>query len=256
MSDVIVWGVGELGAIFARGLLRVGCGVHPVLRDTDVAGLAARLPEPELVLIAVGEADLDATLRRVPAAWRDRLALLQNELRPRDWERHGLRAPSVCIVWFEKKRGADVRVVLPSVVSGAHAKRLAESLAALGIPCEQVEAAAALSALAAKNLYILVTNIAGLAVGGDVGALLGTHRAFALEVAHDVLDLEAALFAPHTFDREGALATLERAGAADPQHLCMGRSAPARLARSLAHADALGLAVPALRRIAAQADAR
>lgn len=269
MSDAVVWGLGELGAVFSRGLLRTGRAVFPVVRSTQLDLLASRVPDPEVVLVAVGESDLDGVLAAMPLTWRGRVALLQNELRPRDWERHAIDAPTLAVVWFEKKRGTDVRVLLPTVVSGSAATPLLEALAALGVAAERAEydaaeraeydAAeraeydAALSALAAKNLYILVTNLAGMLVGGDVGALLGTHRALALEVARDVLDLETALFAPHTFSRAEALAVLERAGAADPQHACMGRSAPGRLARSLAHADRLGLAVPTLRRIAGEA---
>jgi ketopantoate reductase len=251
MSDAVVWGLGELGSVFARGLLRAGRSVHPIVRGTDVAALAARVPEPDVVLIAVGEAELDAVLGEVPAAWRDRSALLQNELRPRYLARHGLDAATLAIVWFEKKRGTDVRVLLPTIVSGAAAAPLVEALDALGIPAARVERDAALAALAAKNLYILVTNVAGLVTGGDVGALLSTHRALALEVARDVLALESALFSPYVVDGARALEVLERAGAADPRHLCTGRSAPARLARSLAQADALGLQVPALRKVAA-----
>ena len=37
----------------------------------------------------------------------------------------------------------------------------------------------------------------------------------------------------------------------DPEHNCMGRSAPARLARAIRQADAAGLDVPRLREIAA-----
>jgi len=37
----------------------------------------------------------------------------------------------------------------------------------------------------------------------------------------------------------------------DPDHGCMGRSAPARLARALQQADASGLEVPELRKISA-----
>ncbi len=277
MSDAVVWGLGELGAVFSRGLLRTGRAVFPVVRSTQLDPLASRVPDPEVVLVAVGESDLDGVLAAMPLAWRGRVALLQNELRPRDWERHAIDAPTLAVVWFEKKRGTDVRVLLPTVVSGSAATPLLEALAALGVAAERAEADAAeradtdaaeraeadaaeradtdaaLGALAAKNLYILVTNLAGMLVGGDVGALLGTHRALALEVARDVLDLETALFAPHAFSRAEALEVLERAGAADPQHACMGRSAPVRLARSLAHADRLGLAVPTLRRIAREA---
>lgn len=256
MTDAVVWGVGELGAVFARGLLRAGRSVHPVVRGTDVTALAERVSEPEVVLVAVGESDLDAALAAMPVVWRERVALLQNELRPRDWERHALRSPTLAVVWFEKKRGTDVRVLLPTLVAGFAAAPLLDALAALGVPAERVDEDAAYAALAAKNLYILVTNVAGMIVGGDVGTLLGAHRALAMEVARDVLDLETALFAPRAFDEAAALAVLERAGAADPGHLCTGRSAPVRLARSIAHADALRLEVPALRRIARTIEGR
>lgn len=251
MGDAVVWGVGQLGAIFAHGLLRTGRSVHPVVRETNVGGLAARVPEPEVVLVAVGEADLDAVLAKMPHGWRRHAALLQNELRPRCFESRGLPAPTLAIVWFEKKRGTDARVLLPTHISGASAEPLLDALHALDIPAQRVPQDAAYAALVAKNLYILVTNLAGMVVGGDVGTLLSTHRALALEVARDVLTLEAALFAPRELDGPAALAVLDRAGAADPRHLCLGRSAPVRLARSLAHADALGLDVPTLRRIAA-----
>jgi hypothetical protein len=257
VSEVVVWGIGELGAVFARGLLRSGHSVVPVVRGTDVAALAARIASPALVLVAVGETELDAVLSAMPDAWKGRVALLQNELRPRDWGRHGLTAPTLAVVWFEKKRGTDVRVLLPTIVAGQGAALLAEALSAIDVPCDRVSSdAAAHGALAAKNLYILVTNLAGLVVGGNVGALLGEHRAFALELAGEVLELETALFAPHVFARADALAVLDAAGAADPQHACMGRSAPTRLARCIAHADALGLAVPVMRRIAADAAGR
>lgn len=259
MSEVVVWGIGELGAVFARGLLRSGHGVVPVVRGTDVAALTARIAVPALVLVAVGETELDAVLSAMPHAWKGRVALLQNELRPRDWERHGLTSPSLAVVWFEKKRGTDVRVLLPTIVAGREvdgqgASLLVEALAAIDVPFERVSGdAAAHGALAAKNLYILVTNLAGMVVDGNVGTLLDEHREFALELAGEVLELESALFAPHFFARADALAVLDAAGAADPQHACMGRSAPVRLARCIAHADALGLAVPVMRRIAADA---
>jgi hypothetical protein len=48
-------------------------------------------------------------------------------------------------------------------------------------------------------------------------------------------------------DRAKLVAGMLEAFAGAPQHGCTGRSAPARLARALQHADAGGLAVPTLR---------
>jgi ketopantoate reductase len=253
VSEIVVWGMGELGGVFARGLLRTGHTVVPVLRDTDVEALAARVPAPALVLVAVGEAALPGVLARVPAAWRARVALLQNELRPRDWQRHGLDAPTLAVVWFEKKRGGDARVLLPTPIAGPGTSLLVAALASLGLAAEHVAYDDALAALAAKNLYILTTNLAGLRVGGDVGTLVTTHRALVDALVPELLALESALFAPHPVEHAAARAVLERACAADPRHACAGRSAPDRLARTLAHVDALGLALPTLRALAVPA---
>ena len=105
MNPVILIGVGEMGGVFARGLLRTGHTVVPVTRGTDVQALASEIPAPLMVLVAVAEADLHAVLESVPPGWRERLALLQNELLPRDWKQHGLDAPTVISVWFEKNKG-------------------------------------------------------------------------------------------------------------------------------------------------------
>jgi ketopantoate reductase len=253
VSEVVVWGLGELGGVFARGLLRTGHTVIPVLRESDVAALAVRVPAPALVLVAVGEAALPGVLARMPAPWRSLVALLQNELRPRDWERHGLPAPTLAVVWFEKKRGGDARVLLPTEIAGPGASMLVAALSSLGLAAAHVASEQALAALAAKNLYILTTNLAGLRVGGDVGALVTAHRVLADALMHELLTLESALFAPHPVDHAAARAVFERACAADPRHACAGRSAPDRLARTLAHADALGLALPSVRALAAPA---
>ena len=48
-SPVILIGIGEMGSVFARGLLRSGHPVYPVTRTTDLAETARLLPSPELV---------------------------------------------------------------------------------------------------------------------------------------------------------------------------------------------------------------
>ena len=69
-------------------------------------------------------------------------------------------------------------------------------------------------------------------------------------MASDVIDLQEALTGER-FDRERLIAAMVAAFEGDPAHKCMGRSAPARLARALEHGDRLGLGLPTLRRIAA-----
>lgn len=248
---VIVIGIGELGAVFARGLLRLGHPVHPVTRDMDIAAVADALPTPLMALLAVAEKDLQASLSTIPKAWQDRLALLQNELLPRDWEAAGLPQPTVISVWFEKKKGQDVTVVIPSPVFGTQATLLSDALEGLDIPTRVVASAdELLFELVRKNVYILTTNIAGLVVGGTVAELWRDHETLARTVARDVIDIQEQLTGKQ-FDSAALIAGMLEAFDGDPQHACMGRSAPARLRRALEEADLAGLAVPKLREIAA-----
>lgn len=250
-KSVIVIGLGQLGRVFAGGLLRTGHTVVPVNRGDDMARVAERWPEPTLALVAVAEADLHPVLGALPAAWKDRVGLLQNELLPRDWQAHGIEAPTVISVWFEKKRGTDAKPLLPSPVHGPQAQLLVDALTSIDLPARVVsDPDQMLWELVRKNLYILTTNIAGLEVGGTVGELWERHRTLAEAVAGDVLDLQAALTG-RQFDRAALLHGMLEAFAADPQHACAGRTAAARLERALAHAAAFGLSVPALKRIAA-----
>ncbi|RMG35284.1 MAG: hypothetical protein D6720_07485 [Gammaproteobacteria bacterium] len=245
---VVVIGIGEMGSVFARGLLRLGHPVYPVTRDTDMEKLAAELPEPALVLVAVGESALQPLLAEIPASWRDRLALLQNELLPADYA--DLKTPTVISVWFEKKPGQDVKVLIPSPAYGPGAPLLIDALASLGIPAREVADAETMTfELVLKNLYILTTNIAGLRTGGTVQELWQKHQELAQTVANEVIDLQEAMTG-RQFDREALLAGMLEAFDGDPEHRCMGRSAPARLQRALTHADRYDLAVPTLREIA------
>jgi hypothetical protein len=212
--------------------------------------LATALPDPGMVLVAVGESALKGLLARIPDAWRGRLALLQNELLPADYA--DLPEATVISVWFEKKKGQDVKVLIPSPVFGPRARLLIEALATLDIPAREVADAAAMEfELVLKNLYILTTNIAGLRSGGTVSELWSDHQALARAVADEVIAIQEGLTG-HRFDHGALLAGMLRAFEGDPAHQCMGRSAPARLQRALEHADRLGLEVPTLRRIAAE----
>lgn len=253
MDAVVIVGMGELGSSFARGFLKCGHTVVPVTRAVRMQDVAHDVPTPALVLVAVGEAELDGVLASLPLAWKDRVGLLQNELRPRSWRAHGIERPSVVVVWFEKKPTTLARELLPSVAGGPQAERLSAALRSLGLGCRSVESEAELEfELVAKNLYILTTNIAGLEVKGTVGTLFGTHRPLALAVANEVLALERSL-SDIELSGPKLLLALEQAILADPEHACTGRSASTRLRRALALAAERGVAVPELRRIAESA---
>ncbi len=250
MSEVVVIGLGQLGRVLAGGLLRAGCTVVPVNRGDDMAALAQRHVAPDLVLIAVAEADLHAVLAALPGIWKPRVALIQNELLPHDWTAHGYTDPTVMSVWFEKKKGTDAKPLIASPVAGRGAALLCRALAAVDLPCREVALGdALLFELVRKNVYILTTNIAGLKTGGTVSQLWAQHEVFARQVANEVMDIQDALTGVAN-DRDKLIAGMLEAFDGDPEHGCTGRSAPARLARALQHADAFKLSIPTLRSLA------
>lgn len=250
-KPVVIIGIGEMAGVFARGFLRCGRPVYPITRGMEMASEAQQIPEPELVLVAVAENDLDQTLARIPVQWRDRLALLQNELLPQAWQSHGLIEPTVISVWFEKKRGQDVKVLIPSPIHGRHAQLLADALDSLAIASRIVATEEQmLHELVRKNLYIVTTNVAGLEVGGTVSEFWRDHESLAREVASEVLDIQQQLVGEE-LPRARLIEGMLEAFAGDPGHKCMGRTAPARLERALQQAEAAALEAPALKRIAA-----
>ncbi len=203
---------------------------------------------PELVLLAVAEADLHEQLANVPDIWKDRLVLLQNELLPRDWQQYGLD-PTVISVWFEKKKGQDSKVIIPSPVYGKHAQQVADALASIDIAATVLaDEAALLHELVLKNVYILTTNIAGLEVGGNVGQLWHDHKAIANDVASDVIALQEVLTG-QKLNRQALIEGMVEAFNGDREHMCMGRSAPSRLLRALTLAAENDLTLNTLLRI-------
>lgn len=248
-NTVVIIGVGQLGRVFAGGFLRAGYTVVPVNRSDDMDVVSASHPEPILVLVAVAEADLEHALSALPPSWKKRAALLQNELLPRDWERHGITSPTVLPVWFEKKKGMGVHTLLPTPIYGPQKETILAALRALELPCKRIpNKEEMLYELVRKNLYILTTNIAGLRTGGNVGDLWHQHRDFVLVIQDEVMDVQDWLTGRKN-DRGRLIKGLVEAIEADPAHLCTGRSAVARLARAIAHADEAKLAVPILREI-------
>jgi len=249
---VAVIGVGQIGGCLAEGLARAGHAVFPIRRGDAVADVARALPEPMLALVAVAEDDLDGALLTLPAPWRSKVALVQNELLPAVWERHALPHPTVAVVWFERKGGGRPRALLPTFLHGPGWATLAAALDALELPWRHLEDPDALrQELVRKNLYILTTNLGGLATGAtSVGELWRTHRAQAIQIASELLTLQAAATGG-ALDRVVLLRGLDEAIDADPEHAAVGRTAPRRLERTLDQARELDIRVPRLQEIAA-----
>ena len=241
--------MGEMAGVFARGFLRSGYPVIPVTRDMDMQAVASEINAPQMVLVAVAENDLQTVLTGLPDSWRSNTVLLQNELLPRDWADHNLQDATVISVWFEKKKGMDYKVLIPSPAFGVQADLLKTALDSIDIPCNVVkDAAALLHELVLKNVYIITTNVCGLVAPGTVSELWSKHEELARTVANEVIDIQEWLTG-QKFDRELLIKDMLIAFDGDPDHNCMGRSAPARLARALKLADEAGLAVGKIREI-------
>ncbi len=248
-KSIIILGTGEMGSVFARGFLKTGYTVIPVLRDTNIQELAKQNPNPELVLVSVAENDLQNVITSLPKEWLTKLGLLQNELLPQDWQANDILEPTVISVWFEKKPGQDFKVLISSPCYGPKADLLKQALQSLTIPCHIVENnEQLLFELVVKNVYILTTNIAGLRVRGNVEALWNQHQDFARAVANEVIDIQEYLCS-QKFNREKLLTAMVIAIEGDREHNCMGRSAPARLKRALQIADKAKLDVSLLREL-------
>jgi len=248
---IVIIGVGELAGVFARAFLRSGLPVYPLTRKMNMAAEAENLPDPQSVLVAVAEKDFQAVMQALPAVWRDRLVLLQNELLPRDWEAHGIANPTVISVWFEKKKGMDYKVLLPSPVYGPHADLIAESLAGIEIPCKILSNEEELVfELVSKNVFVFTINIAGLvlAEGTTTSMLWQNHQKLALDVANEIVDIQEFLTGG-SFSRDRLIEGFTEGVKGDPAHKCKGRAAAGRLARAVELADDAGLKIPAIRAI-------
>ncbi len=249
-KPIVVLGIGELGSVFARSFLKNNYPVYPITRNSDIDELNKSI-DPELILVCTGESDLQSALKSVPENWKDRVVMMQNELLPRDWEVHNFNNPTVVSVWFEKKKGIDSKVLISSPAFGPKAQILSASLALIGIPAHSVaNEEELLFELVLKNIYILTTNIAGLAIetGATVDDLRKHHLELMRNVFTDVLKLQSALTG-RAFSKDALEKGMIYAFEGDLNHVCMGRSAPARLDRALDLAKGFKLDVPSLEKI-------
>ncbi len=256
--------MGQLGSVFSEAFLKMGRPVVPVLRHQSIAKACTALKsqEPEIILLAVGEDDLAGALCGVPASLRDRVVLIQNELRVSSWsvDNHAApHSPSGAIVWFEKKPKKSIHLVLPSVLFGPPAPLILGALKNLEISARTVDTPDAIAhELVLKNLYILGLNLAGMRVGGNAGQLLSSHEEYFLPLFEELFHLESTLlqeesrknsgsyFREVTLNKTRLLKDLREAIHSDALHACSGRSAPRRLKRTLSLGRTLGIQLPVL----------
>lgn len=254
--EALVVGMGEMGSVFALGLLRRGYTVAPVLRSTPVETILSRAANPALCVVAVAEDDLEHVLDGWARRYADRWVLMQNELRPSEWERRGLDTPTIAVTWFEKKPGREVHPIVSTPVHGPHAPVIISALSALGIPVHhEPDREQLLFELCLKNLYILGMNFAGLTHPTDVGTIWHEHRPYLDQICIEVLELEAAQM-QRNLPTQSLCIELERLIMADPRHVAAGRNAIARLQRSRRTAKRLGISTPVMDAIAQKLEAR
>ena len=96
-KPIVVLGIGELGSVFSRAFLRNNYPVFPITRDTNINEVKQSI-DPEMILVCTAENDLQSALKSIPDDWKDRVAMMQNELLPRDWEEHQFINPTVISV--------------------------------------------------------------------------------------------------------------------------------------------------------------
>ncbi len=250
-QPIVIIGIGELGGVFARAFLRSGYPVYPVTRRMNISDLADHIPPPELVLVAVAEKDFNGTMATIPEPWRKSAGLLQNELLPRDWRAFDIIRPTVISVWFEKKKGREYKVLIPSRVYGPKAGLIETSLKNIGIACKKLSSEdELLFELVLKNVFVLTINIAGmvLAEGITTEILWTQHKELTRAIAYEVIDVQEWLTGA-TFERKKLVDGLAEGVYGDTQHKCRGRSAQGRLMRLLDTADEAGLEIPRIRDI-------
>eukprot|EP00928_Gymnodinium_smaydae_P080391 TRINITY_DN64097_c0_g1_i1.p1 TRINITY_DN64097_c0_g1~~TRINITY_DN64097_c0_g1_i1.p1 ORF type:complete len:311 (+),score=39.05 TRINITY_DN64097_c0_g1_i1:75-935(+) len=262
MRPVVIIGIGQLGQTFASGFLRLGKPVFPVVRGDPLDLAAKTCPDPEVVVVAVAENELDGILECMPASWKDRLVLLQNELLPPIWLSHGINDPTVFVCWYEKKQHSALLqpAGAPSQAFGPHAQLVVDAHAAIGIKCYVLSSEQELlDALVAKAVLILVINICGLELshikgpyeGGTFEQLLASHRQLFDDVASEAFALQSAMCGSD-LDADAFKRVLEavlRMMESVPEHRNRGRVALDRLQRAITYAERLRVEVPTMRRI-------
>ncbi|MBW5290151.1 MAG: hypothetical protein Rsou_0946 [Candidatus Ruthia sp. Asou_11_S2] len=252
-KPIVILGIGELGSVFSRAFLKNNYPVYPITRQTNIDELANTI-SPEFILVCTAEADLQNALQSIPKQWKDRVVMMQNELLPRDWQMHNFTNPTVISVWFEKKKGMDSKVLISSPAYGKKAQILVDSLALIDIPAHILNSEKALLfELVLKNLYILTTNIAGLAIekGATVDDLYNQYLDLMHDVSNDVLKLQSTLTGK-TFSESDLEQGMIKAFQGDLKHKSMGISSPTRLKRALELAKTFNLPMPTLENIANQ----
>lgn len=248
--ELLIFGVGQLGQLYAAGALRLGVRVWPLTRQMDAERTLAQFPEGEPILLAVAEASFGATLSEIPQSRRQDVVLVQNELFPTQLTEWGLDQATILTVWLSKKKGRPIELARTSSAFGPHAALFHQIHQALDVPSVVLDTRAELHAdIAAKFTFILTINALGLVENLSLGQWLEKDPA---QVSR-LIDEARALAQAHLQAQVDAAETRHRVMEAMEglrDYPAKGRSAQARLKKALSDAERFALELPALRNIA------
>lgn len=252
MRDIVIYGLGELGRLFAGGAARAGMRVTPIVRGATPQAALGTVAPGSAIVVAVGEADLAAAVSAIPAARLGDVVLIQNELFPAVWRDLGLATPTVMVPWILKKKGLPVRIVQPTPVHGPHAQVVAAVHAGLELPATILPNEDALAdALVAKYTFILVVNALGALENRAMGTWLADAPHAVRALAADAVALGAARLGTERAPAlEDIVLEVERGMTVLADIPAAGRTARARVDGALAWGRKLGVALPALEAVA------
>ncbi len=252
MQELAIVGLGELGKLFGSAALAAGFRVTPLLRSVPVAATVEALPEHTPLLIAVSEPSLPEVFAALPGNRRGDAILLQNELFPSFWANES-EPPTVMIPWLLKKKGNPQIVIRGTPVFGRHTTTVNALHEALGIPCTPLEDASALAKeLVYKYAFILTINALGVWRDRTLGRWLDEEPVRVRDLANEFTRL-GALLANTQVDEHVAVQLTLAGMHAMATVSARGRSAAVRVARAQQNAKTLGLTLPLLELVAAEA---
>lgn len=254
MRDFVVVGLGQLGELYAGGALRAGWRVQAVRRGDDPRRVIDTHPGAP-VLVSVGEPDLMAVLSAIPTERRPDVILLQNDLFPSDWQ-HFVDAPTVAVVWLNRKKGAPPQVARPTTLYGRHAAAMVEVHTRLDLSAEVLPDDGALGReLVAKFAFIVAVNGLGVAEDRTVGEWRRRDPDTVARLVDEGLRLGIARLG-RPIDEASARRAIDEAMAALEDMPVRGRSAPTRVQRALSLARELSVPMPGLSALAPSEPAR
>lgn len=251
MQDLVVMGTGQMGRWFGEAALRAGRRIVPVRRGDVARDRIERTGPGTPIVVSVPEGALADTIARIPVARVADAVLVQNGMFASDLAALGLDDATVLAVWTLRKAGQPYIVAQRTGAYGPHAAAIAEILGAHDVDVAVLASKAERDReLVAKYGFILAVNALGFAQNRTVGAWLEADP----DVTWRALDDGLAIAATYADGVDPADAVeVARAGLRGFAAMqAAGRSAPARVERAIARADAHGLDVPTVRALSEQ----